>query len=338
MSNLITPRRCGVGAFLLFATACGQETRTASAKSPAPQQAGAPQSAAIAKAEFTVDTATVQLPIELAAQLYAEHDAVVVARSAGTIDSLFAELGDRVSSGQILARLESAEQEIALAGADAAYENLKLTMARSRTLTKSGGTTAADTEQVAFQLRQADVARRKARRDLDLTRITAPFAGLVTTRVARPSRFVAVGDTLFRVTEQAPLYARLRVGETSAQRLRVGDAATVVSASGEMNPATIVHSAPFVDAASGTREIVLQVARTHGELLAGSSVIVRVGRETRKVTSAPRAAIAREGYAIVVENGRTALRPVTVGRDIGGGRVEILSGLAIGERLARPTP
>ena len=338
MSVLIILRRGGVAAGLLSAMGCGQEARSASAKSPAPQQAGAPQAALTAKAEFTVDTATVQLPIELPAQLYAEHDAVVVARSGGTIDSLFAELGDRVSTGQLLARLESGEQDIALAGADAAYENLRLTMARARTLTKSGGTTAADTEQVAFQLRQADVARRKARRELDLTRITAPFAGIVTARVARPSRFVAVGDTLFRVTEQSPLFVRLRVSENSAQRLRVGDAATVVSTSGETNPATIVHAAPFVDAASGTREIVLQVARTHGELLAGSSVNVRVGRETRRVTTAPRAAIAREGYAIVVENGRTALRPVTVGRDIGAGRVEILSGLAVGERLARPTP
>ena len=58
-------------------------------------------------AEFTVDTATVELPLELPAQLYVEHDVVVVARSAGTVDSLFVELGDRVRPGQRLARLES---------------------------------------------------------------------------------------------------------------------------------------------------------------------------------------------------------------------------------------
>ena len=43
-----------------------------------------------------------------------------------------------------------------------------------------------------------------------------------------------------------------------------------------------------------------------------------------------------DGYAVVVDNGRSTLRPVTVGRDVGNGRVEILSGLASGERLARP--
>jgi RND family efflux transporter MFP subunit len=321
-----------ISACACFALACGTEARSAS-----PRQAGQPQQAASAVAEFTVDTQTVQLPFELPAQLYVEHDAVVVARSAGTIDSLFAELGDRVSSGQRLARMESAEQDIALAGAEAAYDNLTRTAVRARTLAKSGGATAADSEQVEFQLRQADIARRKARRDVELTRIVAPFNGVVTARMARPSRFVAVGDTLFRVTEQSPLFARVRVPEAEARRLRSGDAATVVTANGESNAARIVHSAPFVDAASGTREIVLEVTRTNGDLLAGSSVTVRVGHEPRRVLSVPRAAIAPDGYAVVVENGRSTLRTVTVGRDLGGGRIEIVSGLAPGERLARPT-
>jgi cobalt-zinc-cadmium efflux system membrane fusion protein len=146
-----------------------------------------------------------------------------------------------------------------------------------------------------------------------------------------------VGDTLFRVTERTPLYVRVRVPEASARRLRVGDAASVVTAMGEISDARVVHAAPFVDAASGTREIVLEVLRPRAELLAGSSVTVRVGREARRVTSVPRDAIAPEGYAVVVENGRSTLRPVTIGRDIGGGRVEVLSGLSPGERLARPS-
>jgi RND family efflux transporter MFP subunit len=314
----------------VFVPACTGEVRSAT-----PQQQGAPMRGPAA-AEFTVDTATVRLPLELSAQLYVEHDAVVVARSAGTIDGLYAELGDRVRAGQLLARLESADQAIALAGAEAAYESMTLTAARTRLLKKGGGATAADSEQVEFQLRQADVQRRKAQRDVELTRISAPFAGIVTARLARPRRFVEVGDTLFRVTESSPLFARVRVPESGARQLRVGDSATVSVGTGFDYRARIVHAAPFIEAGSGTREVVLEVVRPGGALLAGSSVSVRLGREPRRVVTAPREAIAAEGYAVVVDGGRSTLRPVTVGRDVGGGRVEILSGLASGERLARP--
>ena len=314
-----------------FASACSGEARSATA-----QQAGAPVSRAAAAAEFTVDTVTVRLPLELPAQLYVEHDAVVVARSAGTIDGLYAELGDRVSAGQLLARLESTDQGIALAGAEASFESVTRTAARTRLLKQGGGATAADSEQVEFQLRQADVQRRKAQRDVELTRVVAPFAGVVTTRLARPRRFVEVGDTLFRVTESAPLFARVRVPEAGARQLRVGDTAVIAAGTGFDYTARIVHAAPFVDPGSGTREVVLQVARPGGALLAGSSVTVRLGREPRHVVTAPRDAIASDGYAVVVDNGRSTLRPVTVGRDVGNGRVEILSGLASGERLARP--
>jgi membrane fusion protein (multidrug efflux system) len=315
----------------MLASACSGEARSATA-----QQAGSPAGRPAVAAEFTVDTATVRLPLELPAQLYVEHDAVVVARSAGTIDGLYAELGDHVRAGQLLARLESTDQGIALAGAEAAFESVTRTAARTRLLKQGGGATAADSEQVEFQLRQADVQRRKAQRDVELTRVAAPFAGVVTARLARPRRFVEVGDTLFRVTEPSPLFARVRVPETGARQLRVGDTAVIAAGTGFDYTARIVHAAPFVEPGSGTREMVLQIIRPGGALLAGSSVTVRLGREPRHVVTAPRDAIASDGYAVVVDNGRSTLRPVTVGRDVGNGRVEILSGLASGERLARP--
>jgi RND family efflux transporter MFP subunit len=236
----------------------------------------------------------------------------------------------------LLARLESADQEIALSSADAAYDNLDRVAKRARALSRSGGTSVADSEQVEFQLRQADIARRKARRDLELTRVTAPFDGVVTARSVHPRRFVAVGETLFRVTEPAPLYARVRVPEGSAGTLRIGEQAVVIGANGERGTAAIVHTAPILDAASGTREAVLRLTSSNAGLVSGASVIVQLAAERRRIVSVPRAAIAPEGFALVVENGRSTLRPVTLGRDLGNGRVEVVSGLSPGELLARP--
>jgi len=201
-------------------------------------------------------------------------------------------------------------------------------------MTKAGGTTVADSEQFEFQYRQAEITRRKARRDLDLTRIVAPFGGIVTARYARPGRFVSIGDTLFRVTEPSPLLARVRVPEGSAATVRVGDQATIAGISGASAKATVLHAAPAFDAASGTREIVLRLAST-GDFLPGANVTVRLGDQQRQAVTVPREAVSPEGYVLVMENGRTSLRSVTVGADVGGGRVEVLSGLSSGERVAR---
>jgi membrane fusion protein, multidrug efflux system len=304
--------------------ACGGEA------APVPRR-----SAAVASPGVLVDTATVQVPLSLPSQLYVEHDAVVAARSSGTVDALFADLGTRVSPGQPLARLESADQEIALSQAEAAYENNGRLVRRARAMAKFGGVTAADSEQVEFRYREAELALRKARRELELTRVVAPFAGIVTGRYVRPKRFVAVGETLFRVTERTPLLARVRLPEASAGAVRVGDAATVVGVGGVTATARVVRMAPAIDAGSGTREVVLQLA-ADTRLLPGASVVVRLSAERRRVVTVPRKAISADGYALVVEGNRSTLRAVTLGADIGDGRVEVVSGLAPGERVALP--
>ena len=331
----------------IWLAGCGGDAQ--SAQLAASQRASHTREAAAAAPEFTVDSLTLDVPIEVSAQLYVEHDASVVARSAGTVDSIFAELGDHVSSGQLLAKLESTPQQIALASTEASYDNLVLTADRARALVKTGSMTLADSEQIASQLRQAEIARRKARYDLDLTRIAAPFTGVVTSRLARSRRFVAIGDTLFRVTEETPLLARVRVPETSAQSFRLGGAASIETSSGTTVSGRIVHMSPIIDAASGTREAVIELASRSplhdvstsaapSALVPGASVVVRLGRGRRRFVVVPRAAVAPDDFVVVVDGGSSSVRAVTIGRDLGQGRVEVVSGLSPGERLTRPSP
>jgi len=308
----------------LATSACGGD--------PAPARA---EAAVTGLALVTVDTATIDAPLALPSQLYVEHDAVVAARSAGTVDAVLADLGTRVEPGQLLAKLESPDQEIALAQAENADASAGQLARRMRELAVSGAATVADSEAAETQYLQAELAVRKARRDLELTRITAPFAGIVTFRAARPRRLVAPGDTLFRVTAMGPLLARVRLPEIAAADLRPGIAAEVVATGGGAAAARVVQVSPAIDPGSGTREAVLELA-SGSRLLPGASVTVRLGHQRRRVIAVPRDLIGEDGYALVWENGRTALRAVTLGADLDSGRVEIVSGLAPGERLARP--
>lgn len=315
------------GFIMAFAAACDQEMEAAAQQAAPGAVAGA--------AEFTADTLTAEFPVELPAQLYVEHDAIVIARTDGTIDSILVELGDVVSKGRTMALLESDDQEIALASAEATLQNLTRVAVRTRSLMKSGGLTAADSERVEFELQQAEIARRKARRDVELTRLVAPFDGVVSGRLVRPHQFVAAGDTLFRVTEAAPLFARVRVPEAAARSVRAPAEAIVVDSRGRISTARIVRVAPILDAASATREAIVRLERPVPGLSVGANVVVRIGRERKRVVAVPRDAVAPEGYVVVVDNGRTSMRAVTIGASLANGRLEVVSGLAPGERLAR---
>jgi hypothetical protein len=114
----------------------------------------------------------------------------------------------------------------------------------------------------------------------------------------------------------------------------------VASDDGATAGAVVASAAPVIDAASGTREVVLRVAET-SRLIPGASVTVRLGAQRRHVIAIPRDAVTPDGFVLVVEGtaggtaGGTALRPVTLGADLGDGRVEIVNGLSLGERIAR---
>jgi RND family efflux transporter MFP subunit len=322
---------------LLAAATAAAALGCGSADSSMPPQAVAATAAGGAAppaGAVVVDTATVDLPLALPSHLYVEHDAVVAARSSGVVESVLADLGTRVEAGQLLAKLESADQEIALDQAEEARSNDARVAARAREMTRAGAITVADSEQAETKLHQDELAVRKARRDLELTRITAPFAGVVTERTARPRRLVSPGDTLFRVTATAPLLARVRVPEGSTDHVRIGAPARVIALNGAGAAAKVIRASPAIDAASGTREVVLELAKG-SSLEPGATVTVRLGSERRRVVAVPRDALGEDGYALVWESGRTALRAVTIGADLGDGRVEVLSGLAPGERIVR---
>lgn len=284
----------------------------------------------------TVDTVTVALPLSLPAQLYVEHDAAIYARSPGIVESILVDLGGKVGAGQLLARLESADQAIALAQANDRHDNAVVQAKRQRSLRLAGLVSQADSEGVELGLREAVLALKKAQRDFDLTRIAAPFGGVVTGRSARIGRLVEAGDSLFHLTALSPVLAAVRIPEASAFGVKLGAEADVLGPRGEKARAKVVRGSPVIDPASGTREVVLQL--TSGDRLPpGSSVTLNIGSETRRVVAVPREAIG-EGYALVWDADRTSLRQVTVGGELPGERVEVVSGLAPGEKVVRTGP
>ena len=320
--------------FLPAVIGCGGETAAASPKATPGEsrRVGRPPVTAVA------ESVTVDAPVALPSQLHVERDAFVIARANGTIDALGADLGSAIGAGATLARIESADQRLGLERAELEHAAAWRLAQRAHALTRAGGVTPADSDLAEVALRRAAIALAEARRALVLTDVVSPFAGVVSVRRARAGQLVRAGDTLFRVTERGPLLARVHASESLAAALRPGSAAGVVAQAGRAtSSATVLRIAPAVDAASGTREIVLRVAAREG-LLPGSAVFIRLGAERRRALVVPRDVVTADGYTLVLHNGRSTLRAVLVGDTLADGRVEVLGGLAAGERVSRPAP
>ena len=286
-------------------------------------------------ATVAVESLTVLMPLAFTSQLYVEHDAPVLARTSGIIESVHVELGTPVEEGQLLATLEQVDQEIALARAREEALVASRALTRIRALAESGYSAPADSELARSEATQADLALRQAQRDFDLTQVRAPFSGSVTSRPARPRRLVNPGDSLFRVTALAPLLASVRLPESAGSVAR-GSNVQVSTPAGHLS-GRVVHVSPVVDAASGTREVIVQIP-SRAALLPGTTVTVRVGAERRKVLAIPRSVLRDDNYVIVVENGRALMRLVQLGGELPDGRLEVTGGLTAGERLRGTQP
>ena len=285
----------------------------------------------------TADTVTVEVPLSLPAQLYVEHDAAIYARSPGIVESILVDLGSRVAAGQLLARLESTDQSIALAQARDRHGDAVVQAERQRALKTAGVVTQADSERVELDLREAALALQKAQRDYDLTRIVAPFGGVVTGRTARIGRLVAAADSLFHLTALSPVLASVRLPEASAFGVKMGAEADVLGSPGREgarpgDPGQPGHR-PGERHPRGRPP-----ARRRGPAAAGQQRHPAHRLRDRGGWSRCPGKRSGEGYALVWDADRTSLRQVTVGGELPGERVEVVSGLAPGEKVVRTGP
>src|SRR5579862_330995 len=149
----------------------------------------------------------------------ARREATVSAQITGTLKQVLIEEGERVESGQVLARLDDTAQRAALQQAQAQLAAAKALLAQyqaqldqaRRDLKRSQGLFEADAvsrqdaeqartqadaleAQVAAQLKQIELAQAQvdgARVQLDYTVIRAPFSGVIVAKAAQPGEIVS---------------------------------------------------------------------------------------------------------------------------------------------------
>lgn len=205
------------------------------------------------RAEATgVQSAPAPLPVSAIEVLYASNATIdeqfpglVSARResalgferGGRIDRLSVDVGDRVESGQELARLDLRVLNAQIAAADAQTAEAAAqtalardTQERQETLLARGHISPQRYDEVATTTRAAMARQRAAaaaadalRVQLDLAVIEAPFDGVVTARHADEGVIASPGQPVLDLVESGALEVRIGLPGDVAARLGVGD-------------------------------------------------------------------------------------------------------------------
>ncbi len=164
----------------------------------------------------------------------------------GRVDNLAARIGDRVTTGQILGRLDArnlnaqlSSARAAVAEAEAAHRLALNTVERQRTLAGQGHVSyqrvdeaEAQADTAAARIESARAQAETIRVQLDLARITAPYNGVITARMMDEGAIASPGQPVFELVETGALEARIGVPAATAASLQTGSTYELSSATG----------------------------------------------------------------------------------------------------------
>ena len=276
----------------------------------------------------------------------------------GRVAEVLVAEGDRVTQGQLLARLEAtpfrdalAQAEAQLAQARSQKANDAKRLERAQTLFGAGVAARQEVDDAQTQaavaeaaIQGAEAAVSTARNQLSRTELRAPFAGSIAhVFIAAGEPVDGTGKAVLEVAHTEKLEVRGVLPVAAAQRLRSGLNATVaVSGVVTALPARVVAVSPLLDPTTGTAMVRVGVDNADGLLKGGQVAEARIvlGTHPGTLTIPDSAVLARDATSGAAEHyvemidgeGHAQPRSVKVGiRSLG--EVEILEGLHDGEKV-----
>jgi membrane fusion protein (multidrug efflux system) len=272
------------------------------------------------------------------ATLEAEADAEIIAKVGGEVRRILVEEGDQVRAGQVLAVLDDRQLRLQAAQTRAALAKSERDFNRQVELHEKGLVSAGAFEGLKYDLDNQRAADDIARLSLSYSDIRAPFAGVVSARHVKLGQEIAVGTSMFRVTDPTPLKAAVYVPERELARLKIGQAASISvdALAGRAFPAIVKLVGPTVDAATATFKVTLEVNDPKGDLKPGMFSRVGIVFERRaEALTIPRIALLDTDGAsnvFLVTGGKAEQRTIKTGLS-NAGKVEVVEGLTGTEQV-----
>lgn len=330
-------------------------SRQNAADAAAPAKSAGPVAEFLQDDLFNVEPRNLERTLPLTGSLAPLNEATVKAKVAGELVAVTVREGESVQQGQVLARIDITEVQAKVAAREADVEAAKAqrTFAEKNRAQQKALLDKAFISQSAFdniqsnhdvavaRLHAAEAELVVARKSLGDAVLVAPFSGIVSQRLAQPGERVALDAKVVSIVDLTRLQLEAAVPPAAIGQVKVGQAMNFrVEGFGErefagrierINPAATAGSRSIsVYAVIDNREGLLR----GGMFAQGALTLSSVDGALAIPASAVREEIGQT-FVYAIENGLVKKKNVKVGAPDAAGRVQVLDGLAAGERIVR---
>lgn len=287
------------------------------------KQAETQEEAAEAVELTTLHAREIQREISLSSNLMGYETVNVAPSLTGRIENIFVEVGDRVSKGKELVRMDEQQYKTT----KLTLANLKVEMSRMEGLIQTGSVSQQQYDQVKLSLDQAQ-------EQLDFleknTYVKAPFSGVISAKNYETGELYS-GQPIVVLTQVDKLKTLVAIPESYIPLIKKGMKLTLRSSvyPDKEFPATIEVVYPTLDASSHTFQVKVVVPNASGLLRPGMYVTTTLGLQKETVIMAPYSTVlkligANDRYVFINDNGRAKRVTVEMGQRVGD-EVEIIA-------------
>jgi len=262
--------------------------------------------------------------LELSGATEARRDIVISSEQGGTVQQLLVDRGDRVSQGQVLARVNADIYEARLAEAQANLRLKDAALKKAQALFERSSITSMQRLQAQVEYDVAAAGVKTAESYLDRAIVRAPFSGVIDDRFVDPGEMVSPGGQLFHLVDCSSLKIKSEFAEKDVVTFQAGITAEVTF---DAFPDSVFHAqlsyvASSAQSASRTFPCEFILGNPSGQVRGGMYARVRVLKTVhRDVLVLPQSALVEteDGRSVFVMEGDAARRqPVKPGASNSG--------------------
>lgn len=264
---------------------------------------------------------------------------VLMPEVSGRLSEIRVSAGDRVQEGTVVARLDSAAEQIARDRAELLLDEALNTAARLERLQASGTATEVQIREAALAVRTAELGVRQAEFDLARREIVAPITGWIGIIEPEVGAQVSPSTAIARIDDRSMILVDFSVPERLVGRIAIGDrlVVTPLARNDVALEGRIRAIDSRVDQTSRSLRVVGELANPDDTLRAGMAFNIAITLPGTMYPSVDPLSIqwGNDGsFVWVIREGRVAQVPVRI-LQRGAGAVLVRGALEQGERVVR---